>query len=1091
MSPQGCRHENPAGARFCGTCGAALGRACVSCGTLLLPDASFCMSCGVAVAPSVPGGAAAPAVGSEGERRRLTVMFCDLADSTKLAARLDPEVFGEVVDTYYQLCGDAIRQYNGFVANYLGDGLLALFGYPEAAETTAEDAVEAALEIQRSMRALNRAGGARGVEISARIGVHSGLVVVTEIGTPERRETHVLGDAVHVAARVQTLAEVGAVVVTEDVRRKVEGAFRFASLGSPELKGVPEPVELHGVVDRDRLHRTPRGRAGGTSFVGRSSELALLHDRWLAARRGDGQTVLVLGEPGIGKSALLERLRSDVGPDAVWVEVVASRLEQTQPFAVVRNLIERQFDWPPDEPTDRRILDIEAALGRVTDTPDEGVQLVCDLLELPLDDRFPPLLMSPEEQRRRLMGWLVRWISALARPRPIVLVVEDLHWADPSSLEVLASTLDQVASLTGLVVLTARLGFAPPWATRGHHTQITLNRLGAEETRAIVCERLGFAGTPSEVVDALVDRSDGVPLFAEELARAFGESVAEALGSEIPTSLYDSLMARLDRLGPAKAVAQMASAIGREFPFDLLGEVSGYTPEDLVTSLARLDHAELVIVRGFAPTSTYQFRHALVQQAAYDSMLHRNRAQLHRRIAETLTRRVGSGEVVAPELLAHHWSEAGDANEAIEAWRTAAQRAAARSAFAETVAHYEQALALLDQLTQEPERVHRELALQLGLTDALLMVRGFGAPETIAAADRARKLSEYLGDTASRFRTLYNLWGTAMSSGEIMNGQALADELVALADELGDEPSRCEAHTAQAGSLYNRGQLAGALEHARTVCDRPSEALIGILPASGVIQAALYGGAAAALLARLDDAHRLVALMESAEHHPDADPLAQVLAPLSSSVVNVWLRDSAAVRAQCERLEAIGLQFGADILVGWAQIYGGWAEAMAGDPGGVARTSSGLAKHVAARQRLGLNHSLGLLAESQLLSGHLHDALATVADALLLPGLDIQIQHTCELLRLRAQLRAMTGDHDGAISDFEASLAVATDMGAALLQLRVGAAWARLLDSRGDSIGGCAVLAPILARHSEGECLDMREARRLLAELASTAPSAP
>ena len=493
----------------------------------------------------------------------------------------------------------------------------------------------------------------------------------------------------------------------------------------------------------------------------------------------------MLGEPGIGKSALLQRLRADVESNGAWLEASASRLEQMQPFAVVKKLVESQFDWPADLPADERMTDIEDSLRQVADDPSEGARLVSDLLGLPVEDRFTPLLVSPEEERRRLMGWMVRWLTARATVRPLALVVEDLHWADPSSLETLGNTLEQVASISGLVILTARLGFVPPWVTRSNHTQITLSRLGAEEARAIVRDRLEGSEYSDSEVQSLADRSDGVPLFAEELARAVSERIPGALGDDVPTSLYDSLMARLDRLGDAKPIAQVAATIGREFSFDLLSEVSGHGFDELVSALGHLDDAELVLTRGLPPSSSYQFRHVLVQQAAYDSILLRRRVHLHRQIALTLTRRAGEGASVPPELVAHHWTEAGDAREAIAAWQIAAQRSAARSAFAETCAHYERAIALLDQLPEEPERVERELVLQLGLTDALEMARGFGAPETIGAADRARKLSEYLGDTQFRIRTLYNLWGTSMSSGEVMSSQVLADELVTLAREPG------------------------------------------------------------------------------------------------------------------------------------------------------------------------------------------------------------------------------------------------------------------------------------------------------------------
>jgi tetratricopeptide (TPR) repeat protein len=600
----------------------------------------------------------------------------------------------------------------------------------------------------------------------------------------------------------------------------------------------------------------------------------------------------------------------------------------------------------------------------------------------------------------------------------------------------------------------------------------------------IVRERLGRARTDDETIDALADRSDGVPLFAEELARAVSEQAVDVHDRDIPTSLYDSLMARLDRLGPAKAVAQIASAIGREFSFDLLCEVSGYSQADLVSALGRLDDVELVITRGLAPSSTYQFKHVLIQQAAYDSMLRRRRVQLHGQIAGILTHRADELQPVAPELLAHHWTEAGEAGQAIEAWRTAAQLSAARSAYAETSAHYERALALLDQLPEEPERVQRELVLQLGLTDALQMAKGFGAPETIAAADRAKKLSEYLGDTQFRLRTLYNMWGTSMSSGEIMSSQVLADELVSLARELGDEQSSCEAHIAQAGTLYNRGRLAEALEHAEAVFDRSSEALAKAVPPSGVIQAGLYGGTAAAVLGMTDRARVFLTEIVSAGRRPDADPIAQILAPLSYSVVSVWLRDFDTVRASCEQLQAVGTQFGIEIIVGWGEIYGGWAQAMVGNAAGVDQVSAGLAKHVAVKQRLGLDHSLGLLAESQLMSGRVDEALATVADALQLPDQNMQIQHTCELHRLRAELRALSGEEESARADFRDALQMATDIGAGLLELRVGAALARFLGASGNPTEARALLASIVDRH-DIDTFDGRNARAVLSELDS------
>jgi class 3 adenylate cyclase len=1009
-------------------------------------------------------------------------MFCDLANSTQIGGRLDPETFSELVDTFYQVCGEAILRRNGFVANYLGDGLLALFGYPEAGETSARDAIATGLDIQVALRDLDSRGGISGEDVSARIGIHSGLVVVKEVGGPGRRETHVLGDVVNIAARVQASADSGQIVLTSEVANRAGAEFTLEALGARPLKGVDAPVVLYGVLGTARVSSGAGLNSG--RFFGRHGELTLLSSRWRAALGGEGQTVLVVGEPGIGKSALVHQLRPQIEPEGVWIEVAASRLQRMQPFALLKQLLQRQFAWPTGQSAEDRIADVELSMAQVEDSPDEGVQLVCGLLGIDLSDCYPPLLASPDEARRRLMAWMVRWLKSVASSQPCAVIVEDLQWADPSSLEVLLATIDEITTVPCLVLLTARPDFVPPWPTRDWHTQIILTGLEPGETREIIRDRIGPIDPAEGIIEALVQRSDGVPLFAEELAHTVSERVADALGSDIPVSLYDSLMARLDRLGVTKATAQVASVIGREFSFDLLRELSGQEPDELGAALERLVTADLVRPYG-SDGASYQFKHTLVQQAAYDSMLRRRRTRLHAQIAMALASQAERAEAVAPELLAHHWSEAGDPQQAIAAWVTAAHKAAARSAYAEMCADYERALALHDQILDEPEpeRIQRELELQLGLTDALQIFRGFGAPETLAAADRARKLGELLGDSRVRMRTLYNLWGSAISSGSVMNSQTLADELLAVAVKLADEQSLCEAHIAEAGSLYNRSHLSEALQHAHFVTSRPPADLDALLPASVMIQACLYGGAAATALAFIGEAKGFLAEIDRALHRSDADVLAPVLAPLSSSVIAVWMRDFQVVHQACDELETIGRQLASDILIGWSEIYGGWAQAMAGDAqSGVERTSRGVAKHVAVNQRLGMNHSLGLLAEAQAAAGRTSDALATVADALQLHDLAVQRQHTCELLRIRAVLHDILGEEDLARDDFIQALGMASDIGAALLELRTAVGMAESLFRRGERTEAHRLLAQILERHHE-DSWDIRIGQELLDSL--------
>ena len=366
------------------------------------------------VEPAARGSSGAPAVVElEGERRRVTAMFCDLADSTQISGRLDPETFSELVDTFYQICGEAISRRNGFVANYLGDGLLALFGYPEAGETSTRDAIATGLDIQAALRDRISRGGISGEDVSARIGIHFGLVVVKEVGAPGRRETHVLGDVVNITARIQAAADAGQIVVTGEVANRGGAEFTLEALGARPLKGVSAPVALYGVL----------GTAGASSgvgpssgrFFGRDGELTLLSSKWRAALGGEGQTVLVIGEPGMGKSALVQQLRPQIEPEGVWIEVAASRLERMQPFALVKQFLRRRFAWPTEQSVEDRIADVELSLAQVEESPDEGVQLVCGLLGIDLSDRYPPLLASPDEARRRLMAWMVRWLKSVAR----------------------------------------------------------------------------------------------------------------------------------------------------------------------------------------------------------------------------------------------------------------------------------------------------------------------------------------------------------------------------------------------------------------------------------------------------------------------------------------------------------------------------------------------------------------------------------------------------------------------------------------------------------------------------------------------------
>jgi class 3 adenylate cyclase len=517
-----CEHENPPAARFCGTCGVPLFAVCSACGGEVALRAAFCSHCGHKVEPeAAPEADRTESAADEvaGERRRLTVMFCDLVGSTELAARLDPEEFRDVVDEYYRACGEAIRANSGHVANYVGDGLLAYFGYPIAFEDSARRAVLAGLAVQDAIADLNRHGGVAGQVVDARVGIHTGLVVIDLVGGAALRETHALGSAVNIAARVEGAALAGEVCITGATKRLLGGEFELEDLGRTSLKGVAEPMVLYRAVGR----RLPTGTVddAGTDiglFAGREHECELMLDRWARAREGRGQVVLVLGEPGIGKSRLVRHFRGRAGAELEaerrWLVSVASAHDRHTPFAVISGLCHRRLGGD-EVPAEERRERLDAMLRVVADEADEGVELIGELLGLPGGDEPARSSFAPHERRARLIQWLALWLSASAGAgEPVVLVLEDVHWADPSSLEVLTALVDQVQRVPALLVMTARPEFAPPWKTRSHHAVIALPRLTTNEIRVVVGSLMPQTAAEAGLIDAVVARSDCVPLFA-------------------------------------------------------------------------------------------------------------------------------------------------------------------------------------------------------------------------------------------------------------------------------------------------------------------------------------------------------------------------------------------------------------------------------------------------------------------------------------------------------------------------------------------------------------------------------------------------
>jgi class 3 adenylate cyclase len=753
-----------------------------------------------------------PAPRADAERRHLTVMFCDLVDSTGIAARLDAEEWRDVVGAYLDAASAAVTEMGGHVAKKLGDGLMALFGYPVAQENDTERAVRAALAIQRALAELNRKNAGSGKPLLAgRIGVETGSVVVDAEG-------EIFGDAPNIAARVQALAEPGAVLVTARVQRQVAGLFVAEERGSHQLKGVPEPMTLFRLV-----RASGGGRRSGTRnltpLVGRDEEIAMLMRRWERARQGDGQLVLIVGEPGLGKSRLIEEFHARLRDTPhTWVEWSCSQLLQNTPLHPIAEWGRQRFGGN-DVSAEQRLADLESSLAQVKLDPAENVPLLAPLLDIPLPKERAPSL-GPEELRRRQLAALTGWVMAGARVQPVVLAFEDLHWADPTTLDVLRGIAERRALAPLFIVATTRPELRPPWSMRSHHGTISLAPLDRFQVREMVSELAARHALPREVVEGVAARTGGVPLFVEEVTRLLLERGEQGGIQAIPATLQQSLMARLDRLGPAREVAQVGSVIGRGFSYGLLRALAGMEDAPLQAALERLAEADILLVEGLPPESDYRFKHALMQDAAYENLLKSRRQVLHRRIGEVLRDNFAATASAEPEVLAHHFSQAGLTEAAIKWWGKAGQRSPERSALAEAAAQLTRAL---DQITSMPatSALRREqIKIQVALITPIIHVKGYGAPETKAAAERARLLieqAEALGepveDPLLLFSVLYGFW---VANYVAFNGDAMrnfAAQFLGLAEKQGATVPLMIGHRLMGTSSLVTGEIAEGRAH--------------------------------------------------------------------------------------------------------------------------------------------------------------------------------------------------------------------------------------------------------------------------------------
>jgi class 3 adenylate cyclase/tetratricopeptide (TPR) repeat protein len=760
-----------------------------------------------------------------GERRQLTVMFCDLVESTALAARLDPEDWREVVRAYQETCADIVQRLSGHVAQYLGDGLLVYFGYPQAHEDDAQRAVRAGLAILKALERLNtRLQRERGVRLALRIGVHTGLVVMGEMGYGGQQQQLALGETPNVAAHVQGLATPNTVMISSATARLVQGYFACHDLGVYALKGVAAPMQLYRVLGESAAQsRFEVATALGlTPLVGREQEVELLLESWGQAKDGQGHVILLSGEAGIGKTRLVQVVKDHVAsmPHIRW-ECRCSPYYRNSAFYPVIELMQQLCRFHREDSVNEKRRKLERALALYITTPD-ALPLLASLLSLPADTASPPRV-TPEQYKQRILEVIRELLLAHATQHPVLLVIEDVHYADPSTCELLEYLLEPIASASVLMVLAFRSTFQPPWTLRAHMTALTLNRLSRVQVESMIARITRGKALPPDVHRQLVVKTDGVPLFVEELTKMVLESgmlreydehyelTGPLVSLTIPTTLQDSLMARIDRLGVAKTVLQLGATVGRAFSYELLQELAPFDEATLRQALTRLVDAELLYQQGTPPEARYFLKHALIQESAYQALLKGTRQQYHQRVAEVLQSRFPETAAVQPELLAYHYTEAGLQARAIPYWRQAGERAITRSAHVEATEHLRKGLEALAVLPETAERARAELEMHILLGPALMATKGQAAPEVEQTYARAYALCRQVDDTAQRFPVLRGLWYYYLIRGELQTAHELSERLLPLAQRLQDDTRLTEAHWVVGVTQFLRGEFSRAL----------------------------------------------------------------------------------------------------------------------------------------------------------------------------------------------------------------------------------------------------------------------------------------
>jgi class 3 adenylate cyclase/predicted ATPase/ABC-type lipoprotein export system ATPase subunit len=1040
----------------------------------------------------------------QAERRQLTVMFCDLVDSTALSRRVDPEDLQEIVRRFLDACNHAIGRFNGYIAKYMGDGMLAYFGYPHAQEHDAERAVYAGLAILERVKGLTQENSHPEFCVAARIGIATGQVIVGELmGQDTAKERSVFGETPNLAARLQAHAKPNQLVIDSVTKRLVGNTFDCADLGACSLKGFDRGVQAWHVLDiKSSVSRFESYRSSHlTSFIGRQQEVALLLDRWHEAVSGEGQVVLLCGEAGIGKSRMIGALRDRLD-DAQYqrVQFQCSPYHTNTALYPAINFLRQAAGITNEDnaQTQRNKLDVMARERGIDNQ--ETISLLTNLLSIQGSDQHPPLNVSSEKRKDMTLEALVQYLQRLASCTPVMFVMEDAHWLDPTTLDLMTRIIDRIRQMRVFLLITFRPDFKPVWAEYSHVTSLTLSRLPRRHSTELISTITGGKVLPPELQQAILAKTDGVPLYIEALTENLLESGLLAQGNRsftlkgplkalpIPDSLQALLMERVDRLGPDKEIVQTGAAIGREFTYQLLQATVDATDSQLRNALRLFVASGLISQEGEIPIAKYHFKHSLVQEAAYSTLPKKPRRLLHARIAKALESRFAERGKMEPEILAYHYEQAGLASAAVDYWHRAARRDAERSANSEALNHFNRALELLKDLPQGPERNALELELLLARGVPLLSVKGYASDEMENNYRRAKELSQEHSGFVYQFLAMRGLWVFHLVSGQIVNACGLAEHLLALATREQSSDLLLEAHHLVGATYYFLGRFNEAKHHLLTTIslDDPNQhrSLALRYGQDPGITARIMLARTVWILGEVEQAERLaleaIGMARAAEH-----PYSLVFTLVFISRIYSAVRNAKRTLELTDEAIAVSTQYSFELGLALGTTSQGWALAESGEDG-LDKLINGLSAIRDTGARLDNTFTLALLADIYLRNNRIEEGLGTIEEAQKPAVTGEERFWHAELLRLKGELLLRQSGQSVHVAEqcFCEALKIAQDQKATMLELRTATSLARLWRKLNKPDEAKDILQSVYSRFAEGiDNRDVSEAKTVLEQL--------